>query len=647
MKKKIFIAAAVCFSSQLYAQQDVPSILGDSASMDEVVVTATKTSIKQSQTGKVLTVINQAALERNAGKSITEILNYQAGVFVVGANNNAGSNQDYSIRGAVTSNTLILLDGVPVADPSYISSYFDLNNINPAQVERIEILKGAQSTLWGSDAVAGVINIITKKGGAKKFSPNALVSYGSYNTFKANAGINGSVNKFSYNLNYGHTNSEGFSSAYDSTGNRGFDDDKFIQNNFQANLGYRIDPKFAVRYSMNYGKYNTGLDAGAFTDDKDYTNKNSNFLNSLVLTYTGKNASLNFTNTNINTKRLLIDDSASVGGFAKFQRGDYRGYSFASELYGNIKLAEKISLVAGVQRIANKTDQSYMTISSFGPFETALGDTAKTTNYAGYASLSLLNYHRFNVEAGVRYNNHSMYGNNATWSFNPSYNIDEDTRVFVNLSSAYKVPSLYQLYDGEYGNPGLQPEKSNNYEIGVQTLSNDKKNSLRLVAFKRDIKDVIVFYTDFSTYESEYLNRDEQHDYGFEIENSFSVGKIGQWVTNLAYVDGDGETDNIKVKNLYRRPNFTFNSSLSLEPVKGLTLMPNFRFVGTRIKGEYDGGPKVMPQYYTIDFYAAYNFKNQVKVFADLRNITDQAYFDIPGYNSRKANFTVGLSMQL
>jgi vitamin B12 transporter len=646
MKKKIFIAAAVCFSSQLYAQQPVPSALGDSASMDEVVVTATKTSIKQSQTGKVVTVINQAMLQRNVGKSITEILNYQAGVFVGGANNNPGSNQDYYLRGAATSNTLILLDGVPVADPSYISSYFDLNNINPAQVERIEVLKGAQSTLWGSDAVAGVINIITKKGGPKKLSPNALVSYGSYNSFKANAGINGTVEKFSYNLLYGYTNSKGFSSAYDSTGNGGFDDDMFIQNNFQANLGYRIDPKLAVRYSMNYGKYKTGLDAGAFTDDRDYTNKNSNFLHSVVLTYTGKKTSFNFTNTNINTKRLLVDDSASVGGFAKFQRGDYRGYSFVSELYGNTRLSENLSLVAGAQRIANKTDQSYLSISSFGPFEIALGDTAKTTNYAGYASLSLLNYHQINVEVGMRYNNHSIYGDNVTWSFNPSYNIDENTRVFVNLSSAYKVPSLYQLYDGEYGNAGLQPEKSNNYEIGVQSLSNNKKNSLRLVAFKRDIKNVIVFYTDFSTYASEYINRDEQHDYGFEIENNFSIGKIGQWVTNLTYVDGEGQTGAVKVKNLYRRPNFTFNSSLSLEPMKGLTLMPNFRFVGTRIKGEYDAGPNAMPQYYTIDFYAAYNFKKPVKVFADLRNITDQVYFDVPGYNSRKANFTFGLSMQ-
>ncbi len=75
--------------------------------------------------------------------------------------------------------------------------------------------------------------------------------------------------------------------------------------------------------------------------------------------------------------------------------------------------------------------------------------------------------------------------------------------------------------------------------------------------------------------------------------------------------------------------------------------MPNFRFVGTRVKGEYDAGPNVMAQYYTIDFYAAYQLNKQVKVFTDFRNITDQEYFDIPGYNSRKANYTVGLSMQL
>lgn len=168
---------------------------------------------------------------------------------------------------------------------------------------------------------------------------------------------------------------------------------------------------------------------------------------------------------------------------------------------------------------------------------------------------------------------------------------------------------------------------------------------MRLVAFKRDIKDVIVFFTD-QNFNSQYINRDEQHDYGFEIESSVAIGKIGQWVSNATYVDGDGENANVKIKNLYRRPNFTFNSSLTVEPVKGLTLAPNFRFVGTRAKGQFDAGPALMPQYYTLDFYAAYQFAKQFRVFTDLRNITDQQYFDIPGYNSRAANYTVGVSAQ-
>mgnify|MGYP001793449641 CR=1 FL=1 len=104
------------------------------------------------------------------------------------------------------------------------------------------------------------------------------------------------------------------------------------------------------------------------------------------------------------------------------------------------------------------------------------------------------------------------------------------------------------------------------------------------------------------------------------------------------------KNNNLEVKKLSRRPKFTFNSLLTLEPAQGLTLMPSFRFVGTRLKGQYDAGPDLMPQYYTIDFYAGYNFIRQLRVFADIRNITDQKYFDVPGYNSRKANYAIGVS---
>ena len=633
MKKKFFIAAAVIISSHLYAQDSSRQTL------DEVVITATKSPIKQSQTGKVVSVIDQATLQRNAGKTLTDILNYQAGIYVNGAGNTLGTNQEMYVRGAASGNTLILIDGIPVTDPSKIDNSFDLNNINPSQIERIEILKGAQSTLWGSDAVAGVINIITKKGGACKINPSAGFSYGSYNTFMANAGIGGTLNKFTYNLTYNYTHSTGFSSAYDSTGTNNFDNDGFKQHNFLANISYGITSKLSITGMSSYGKYNNSLDAGAFTDDKDYTGASSDFINSIGLVYKAKDATVHFTNTLINAKLAFKNDTTTAAGNGDYYRGNYKGNSFVSEIYGNVALGHYLSLVSGVQRMEQNTDQSdtgYSRDYNYG-YASALGsDSAKTTNYAVYASLMLLDVKSFNAEAGFRYNHHTLYGNNVTYSFNPSYNIDENTRVFINISSAYKIPSLYQLYS-EYGNRGLQPEESNNVELGVQSFSNDKKNSLRIVGFKRDTRHLIIFA-------DKYINRDKQNDYGFELESAIAIGKVGNWINNITYVDGEGTDNNVKVKNFYRRPNFTLNSTLTLQPLTALTVMPSFRFVGSRLKGPYDAGPDVMPQYYTLDLYAGYNFTKQFRAFIDYRNITNQKYFEVVGYNSRQANCTVGVS---
>ncbi len=641
MKKKIFIAAAVIISTAAKAQQDTTT----AKQLDEVIVTATKFQQKQSTTGKVVSVINQETLQRNAGKTITEIINSQTGVFINGANNNLGTNQDVYFRGAGSGNTLILIDGVPVGDPSQISNSFDLNSIAVGQIERIEILKGAQSTLWGSDAVAGVINIITKKGGKNKISPTAMLTYGSYSTLRGNAGINGIIDKFSYNLGYNFTSSKGLSSAYDSTGTKNFDDDKFTQNNVQANLGYKINDRFAVKGLYSFAKYKANVDAGAFKDDKDNVVDNKNTISNLAFSYTVAKLQLHLSQTFVKAERVYTDDSASVGGFAKYSKGNYNGNSNITELYGNILLHKKLSLVSGVQYLSQKTSQDYLSISSFGPYKTALGDSAKANNFSLYNSLLLTDVKGFNLEAGFRYNNHSIYGGNATYTFNPSYNIDENTRVFVNISSAYKIPSLYQLYS-EYGNKDLKPETSNNYELGVQTFSNNKRNSFRIVGFKRDIKDLIIFYTN-SSFVSKYINRDEQHDYGFELESSTAIGKKGNWTNNFTYVDGEGRNNNVNVKNLYRRPNFVMNSVLTLQPVKSLTLMPSFRFVGTRLKGQYDAGPATQPQYYTIDCYLGYEFAKYFRLFIDLRNITNQQYFDVVGYNSKKFNVMTGLSFAL
>lgn len=639
MKRKVLVMAAIIIGSQLYAQ-DSSTV----KQLDEVIVTANRLPQKQSSTGKMVTVINQETLQRNAGKTLSEIINYQSGIFINGATNNLGTNPDIYFRGASAGNTLILIDGIPVGDPSNISNTFDLNMIALGQVERVEILKGAQSTLWGSDAVAGVINIITKKENKSGINTTAMLSYGSYQTLRGNMGLNGRLNKFSYNLDYDFTNSNGFSTAYDSTGKNNFDKDNFKQNNFQANLRYQFNDNWSIKTLHSFSKYSGATDAGAFMDDKDYTYENKNNVNSVELAYSNSKLQIHLSQSFINSSRLYVDDSLFVGGFAKYAKGIYHGNSAVTELFGNFKLSKNLVLVSGLQRMFQQTDQHYLSISSYGPYETALGDSAKVTNYAMYHSLLLSGISGFDVEAGFRYNNHNIYGSNATYTFNPSYHINDYTKVFVNISSAFKIPSLYQLYS-EYGNKNLTPEKSVNYELGIQVFSKNRGSNFRVAGFKRDIRDLIVFYTDPNTWESKYINRDLQHDYGFEIETSVQVSKTSHWINNATYVNGEGENAGVKEKNLYRRPNFTFNSVFNFEPIKGLEFMPSVRVVGTRIKGTYDAGPDTMPAYYTIDFYTGYKFSKNCKAFLDLRNITNQQYFDIVGYNSKRFNMMAGISL--
>ena len=190
--KSVFLSffAALILVANVSAQTD-----STSPSLQEVVVTANRFEQKQSQTGKVMVVINRATLDANRGRNIGEILNQYAGLTINGANNTPGTNLDVYMRGAGLGNTLILIDGVPVYDAASISSAFDINHINPEMLERVEILKGGQSTIYGSDAVAGVINFITRKSTDKKLHINRMAAFGSFGTKKVQVGLNTTIAK--------------------------------------------------------------------------------------------------------------------------------------------------------------------------------------------------------------------------------------------------------------------------------------------------------------------------------------------------------------------------------------------------------------------------------------------------------------------
>lgn len=644
MKRKIFLLAAMLSGSQLYAQQD------STKNLDDVVVTATKYPIKQSLTGKVVTVITRQQLEQAPGKTIAEVLNSQAGLIVNGISNSPGTNQDVYMRGASAGKTLILLDGVPVYDVAGISSAYDLNFISIDQVERVEILKGSQSTLYGSDAIAGVINIISKKGGSKKIGVDAGFAAGSYNSFRENLSVNGTIRKTNYNIQYTKADSKGFSSAYDDLGNRNFDKDGFNQHVVKANINQKLGSRFSAHLNAQYSWYKGDADADQFLDDADYTFTSKNIMAGIGADYSFGKSVLHF-NYNFNkTQRDYLDDSLSAPGFAYFSKGKYIGNSHFAELYSNLAINKHIDLLVGADFRQQFTDQDYFSLSSFGPYTDKLGDTAKVNQLGVYSSLVLKNLSGFNVELGGRYNYFNKYGSVFTFSFSPSYTIVDKVKLFVNVASGFKAPSLYQVYS-EFRNPytELEPEKSLSAEAGIQYK---KENvSIRAVYFVRTLQDNIVFFSAGPpNYESYYINANKQKDKGFELEAQVNFGKV---LLNANYTNLDGRIEtkengkDTAYFNLYRRPKQCINLNLGINITNNWYLATAVQSIGKRFEGVFGGAPVEMPSYYTWNLYSSYMLPYNIKIFADCKNITDEQYFEVRGYNSRRFNFMAGISVKL
>jgi vitamin B12 transporter len=647
MKKHFFVLAAGMIGSQLQAQQD-------STSLEEVVITSNKYPKKQAETGKVITIISREQLEKSGGRTLGELLNTVSGTTIIGANNILGTNQTVSIRGASAGNVLILLDGIPVNDPSVISNYFDLNFITSGQVERIEILKGGQSTLYGSDAVAGVINIISKKPAAGTFNIYGDLSGGSYNTLQQNLGFSTKGKQADLSFNYTHLGSDGFSTAHDENKTGLFDKDGIEQNTVNGKLGFQVSPKIKATLFSSYSRYKTDLDASAFKDDRDYTGLNKNTQAGTSIVYKHKLGSLHVTYNYNMAQRLYVDEPGHISNpFSSYSRADYTGRTHFAEIY-NSWLLKNIEILAGADYRFNNTDQSYYSTGSFGPY-TAPPLAAKMDQFSPYVSLVYKNNKGFTTEAGGRWNKHSEYGNNFTFTFNPSYAINSTVKVFANLYSAFKTPSLYQLFDAFAGNKDLKPEKGMIAEAGA-AISAAKIFRLRVVGFYRNTEDAIVYTYNPALFESKYLNVSEQKNYGAEFELNYSRGKLSIDV-NYTYTDGettsafDGTGSPIGKDttyfNLYRIPKHAINVSVGVQATKAIFIGAKARSVSKREEFIYGSSPEILKAYTTIDLYGEYKFDKVFRLFLDLKNIADKEYFDIRGYNSRKFNFSTGVRFQL
>jgi len=651
MKKKFFMVTAVIISSQLNAQHDEDTT---GKSMDEVVITANKFPIKTSLTGKVLTVITRQQLERCGGKDLSQVLGEQAGIYIGGANSNPGKDKSVYLRGARVDHTLITIDGVPVYDPSGIGANFDIRNLSIGNIERIEILKGSQSTLYGSDAIAGVINIITKKASSKKINVNGLLSYGSNETFHGDAGISGKQGILDYNASYTYFNTRGINEAVNQNNFPNPDKDGYTQNSAQANIGVQVNKNIRIQPYIRYSKFNGDLDQGAFTDELDYTVIQKSWQAGIRNEFTFGKAKLNVLYNYNYVNRLYIDDSTkSRNGFDIYSRGSYKGSEHFIDAYIPIPLNNKIKLTAGVDFRSSNSDQEFFSVGFYGPFRSRYSKDSLKQNQVGlYAAVNINTNKGFNIEVGDRLNIHSEYGANDVFNLNPSFLINKQVKIFGNLSSAYRTPSLYQLFS-EYGNKDLKPESAITAEGGLQYFSIDKKIMARAVYFNRNVKDVIFFYFNPSTYQSQYINQDKQKDHGVELETNFVILKNTLLKAFYTYVTGEITTkqnnkDTIYF-NLLRRPKNSFGLNIGSQVTPRIYISSNLQSFGVRKDAYFDSQTFqtiniTLKSYVLWDIYADYSFwKKRLKAFVDLRNITDSKYSEISGFNTLGFNVYGGV----
>ncbi len=647
--KKIFTVTAIIFGSHLSAQ--------DSTLLDNVVLTANKYSTKTTETGKVVVTITREELEKAGSRDLSQVLGELGGVFINGYTNNPGKEKNVYLRGAKVDHSLITVDGIPVYDASGIGSNFDIRYFPIDNIERIEILKGSQGTLYGSDAIAGVINIITKKGSTQP-SFNAVAHYGSFNTLRYNLGVNGGKKNIRYNAGFSRISTDGFSEAEKPENvSQEFDKDGFKQNNVQASLEIDASDKLKfqpfVRYSWNSGD----LDQDAFTDEKDFDYKAKNLQMGLRNSVKIRRTTLNLLYQYHHTNRSYLDDSSTVNGFYFYNQARYIAREHYAELFAVIPV-QKFRITAGTDLRSSNTDFDAVMQTIFDPAPIPFsysGDSIKQSQKSLYAAIHY-QQNNFTIEAGGRFNHHSVYGNNQAFNINPSLLVNKKLKFFANVSSGYKVPSLYQLFS-EYGNILLEPEKAINFEGGLQYILKDRRSAIRATVFKRDVNDVIAFFYDASTFQSRYINQDEQKDHGFEIDGKFYFGEKFQLKTLFSYVDGNIHTvqngKDTSYFNLIRRPKTNLNLFMGMQLSKSFYVNLQLNVVGKSRDIYFDpitfqGTDMELDAYSLLNFYAEYTvLQNRLRIFADARNILDKKYADVYGYSTAGFNAYGGIRFSL
>ena len=612
----------VLLCAKVGAQQEQDST--KTLQLDEVVVSDSRFELKRENSGKTVISISQEELKQNQGRSVAEIINTKSGIEINGSRSFAGQNLSTFVRGGNNRQVLVIIDGIQVSDPSGTSAEYDLRLLNTDQIEQIEILKGAASTLYGNAAATAVINITTKKAKKEGLALDVISSYGTNQTEADQnyniSDISNTVNltakygKLSILASGGHQNTDGLSAAIGTES----DEVSRIDGNFK--VGYQFSERFDVNVSAFYNKLNSDYDNGFPIEDADFyfTSEQSRF--GLSSAYKYENGSINV-NTAFNQITRAFESSFPAS---------YDSQSYVLDVFNKYTFTENIHTIIGVNYIDYKT-------LFFEDYNSNTVDPYINAVYVGKQGI--------NVNAGLRLNNHSEYGSNFIYNINPSYRININSgylKFMGSYATSYIAPNLSQLYGPFGANPELDPEEDSTIEGGLEFKLSDTF-IINAIYFNRKEDDRIEYVTiDPVTFESQYRNAAETaHFDGVEVGVQSELAKSLSFNANYTYT-------NSKEGLALRVPKSKINATLGYV-IKDKTYVGlAYQFVSDRTDTDFATFSEVTLDSFSLaNLQLKHEFCNNLIAFLAVDNLLNEEYTELVSYTTKGRNVRLGFTLSL
>lgn len=589
------------------------------AQLGEIVVTATRDEVPIEQVGSSITVITAKQIEQQQKQTVADALRMVPGLDLVRTGSFGGSTAVF-MRGAKSEHTLVLIDGIQMNDPSSTGGGYNFSNLTTDNIERIEILRGPQSTLYGSHAIGGVINIITKRGDGK-LKGFLSAEGGSFATARESAGINGGNDLLQYSLSVSRLDTGGVSAAGERYGNT--ERDGYQNTAVAGRLGITPTSNSEIDLTLRYDRSHTSVDngGGAGNDDPNHIMKSDELFfrsQGWLSLFNGLwEQKLGVSFSDISWR----DDNDRDNTDLEILRSSFHGQGVKLDWQHTLKLHKTTTLVLGAETTEENAKSDYFSnLWGINSFDERF---ARTTGVYLQDQLNL--FDAWFSTFGVRVDEHSKFGTEATYRFTTSYLIKQtDTRLKGSYGTGFKAPSLYQLYSS-YGSPDLKPDKSIGWDLGLEQGLPFLQTTLGATWFRNEYSQMIDF--DMTTWK--YNNVAKAHSQGLEL--TAALQPVDDLTLKAAYTYTETK-DDLTGNQLTRRPKnkLTFDANYSF--LKKANVNLGLVYVGTRYADT--ANTQKMKDYLLVNLAGSYDITKNLQLFGRVNNLFDRQYEEVAGYGT-------------